>query len=570
MLTLPKGLKQKRNHEGHEEHEDRKERQIRTSAFLSGQEPRRYWQLGGVRRECRRRRHECEVNGLTRSVTPNDLEQTRDHNEVNETGTIGTNWADPVHDAAGNMTSMPKPSDLGNSISAKYDAWNRLVEVSDGGVLVAKFRYDGEGHRILKMFDSQSPGAPDGLDTYEHLFLKGQQVIETRKGSGSTAAQAEALQPKYQHIWSPRYIDSLILRDANTDGDGLCDDSRVYYLADANFNVTALIDTSGNVLERYLYSPYGEVTVLDSDFSADADGISDYANVALYTGRTLDVATGLMYYRARYYHSELGRFVGRDSASYLDGASLYRYVSNMPLIMLDPSGDLCMQFQLPEYKGNGLASWPSTFELGENEKNGFIIQKVTTKFEIRPCEGEGFLGSAPCGEWVTMDEEGHGELVYWEIWTVIDGEGRTAFSSGNSPFPATVSTALTDRFAPSASTAQMAGAGTRGVYRQKGEAVFIRGNPLNQSEVPRANWKIDPSGPAHSLWYSCTAPEGWKAASRTGAGSTVLERWWAFAWNLCCKPPIEPLHGSMQPVPSDDNPLETRANWGASGRCEAS
>ncbi|MGM0489808.1 MAG: hypothetical protein ACQESR_24005 [Planctomycetota bacterium] len=82
-----------------------------------------------------------------------ELEQTRSHNEVNETGTIGattgTNWADPSHDAAGNMTTLPKPSDLGSSISGEYDAWNRLVEVTDGGVLVAKFRYDGEGRRIL-------------------------------------------------------------------------------------------------------------------------------------------------------------------------------------------------------------------------------------------------------------------------------------------------------------------------------------------------------------------------------------------------------------------------------------
>jgi RHS repeat-associated protein len=190
------------------------------------------------------------------------------------------------------------------------------VEVSDGGVLVAKFRYDGEGRRILKMFDTDSPGSPDGLDTYEHIFLSGQQVIETREGSGATPAQAETLQPKYQNIWSPRYIDSLILRDENTDGDGLCDDSRVYYLADANFNVTALVDTNGDVVERYLYSPYGEVTILDPDFSADADNVSDYANTTLYTGRTLDTPTGLMYYRARYYHAQLGRFVGRDPIGY--------------------------------------------------------------------------------------------------------------------------------------------------------------------------------------------------------------------------------------------------------------
>ncbi|MFW6169696.1 MAG: hypothetical protein ACODAD_04335, partial [Planctomycetota bacterium] len=69
----------------------------------------------------------------------------------------------------------------------------------------------------------------------------------------------------------------------------------MYYLADANFNVTALMNTSGTVVERYLYTPYGEVTVLDGDFSSDADGKSDYNNTTLYTGRTFDPAIGLYY-----------------------------------------------------------------------------------------------------------------------------------------------------------------------------------------------------------------------------------------------------------------------------------
>ena len=64
-------------------------------------------------------------------------------------------------------------------------------------------------------------------------------------------------------------------------------------------------DTSGTVVERYLYTPYGEVTVLDSDFSSDADGQSDYSNTTLYTGRTFDPAIGLYYYRHRVYHPRL-------------------------------------------------------------------------------------------------------------------------------------------------------------------------------------------------------------------------------------------------------------------------
>jgi len=219
------------------------------------------------------------------------------------------------------------------------------VEIKDGIHVVAEFEYDGTGRRILKAFDSDSPGSPDGIDTYQHIFLDGQQVIETRETASSTA-QPETVQPKHQNIWSPRYIDSLILRDADADnnsetgdlggtGSGL--EQRVFYLADANYNVTALVDTNGDVLERYLYTPYGVVTILDADFTDDADGVSDYANTTLYTGREYNPETGIYYYRARYYHAELGKLIGRDLIVYAD-VNLYRYVSSNPVGNVDPSG----------------------------------------------------------------------------------------------------------------------------------------------------------------------------------------------------------------------------------------
>ena len=83
----------------------------------------------------------------------------------------------------------------------------------------------------------------------------------------SNGHRIEPLLSKYQYVWSPRYIDAAVLRDENDDEDNLCDDETLYYLTDANFNVTALVDTSGNVVERYAYDPYGEVIVLDADWS---------------------------------------------------------------------------------------------------------------------------------------------------------------------------------------------------------------------------------------------------------------------------------------------------------------
>ena len=39
---------------------------------------------------------------------------------------------------------------------------------------------------------------------------------------------------------------------------------RLYAQQDANYDTTALVNTSGTVVERYTYSPYGVVTVLDA------------------------------------------------------------------------------------------------------------------------------------------------------------------------------------------------------------------------------------------------------------------------------------------------------------------
>jgi len=65
---------------------------------------------------------------LTKTTGTTDLDQTRSHNKANEIDTdnnhantpgnaiSGTpNWSDPAYDAAGNMTTLPKPSPCYNA-----------------------------------------------------------------------------------------------------------------------------------------------------------------------------------------------------------------------------------------------------------------------------------------------------------------------------------------------------------------------------------------------------------------------------------------------------------------------
>ena len=83
--------------------------------------------------------------------------------------------------------------------------------------------------------------------------------------------------------------------------------------------------------------PYGEVTVLDADFSVDPNG-TDIANELLYTGRRRDPETHLQLNRNRFYHAPLGRWVNRDPIVYRGGMNRYDYVGTRPTFYTDPTG----------------------------------------------------------------------------------------------------------------------------------------------------------------------------------------------------------------------------------------
>jgi hypothetical protein len=89
----------------------------------------------------------------------------------------------------------------------------------------------------------------------------------------ATFAAAASTTAKYQYVWDQRYIDSPVLRDEDLDSDGDCTDDegtgseRLCYANDANFNVTALIDTDGAVTERTIYDAYGQPTLYNATWS---------------------------------------------------------------------------------------------------------------------------------------------------------------------------------------------------------------------------------------------------------------------------------------------------------------
>ena len=246
------------------------------------------------------------------------ISQTRNHNDVNEIDDIDLSSDHVAHDDAGNMTRVPKPADWNAHYDLVYDAWNRLVKVNNAGSSI-DYEYDGLHRRIVKKV---------GADTYDYYYNVGYQVLEVRK-NGST-------NPLEQYAWHPYYIDALAMRyyDADTDGSG----DEQYATHDANFNVTALIDVNGTAIERYHYMPYGDLAVLDANY-VPTNNPSSVDNPYAFTGRRLDSETGLHYFRNRYYHSQLGRFITRDPILYKGSAwNLYEYVRDSPVGYLDPLG----------------------------------------------------------------------------------------------------------------------------------------------------------------------------------------------------------------------------------------
>jgi RHS repeat-associated protein len=255
---------------------------------------------------------------LTKVSGSTTLNQNRSHNKANEiTGistAFGTSWPNPTHDAAGNMTKVPRPLSLDLSYDLKWDAWNRLVEVKNtGGSVVAAYGYDGAHRRVTKLTGS----------TTRHFYYSDQwQVLEERLNTATTADR--------RFVWGTRHIDDLILRDRGSE--------RLYVLHDA-MSVTAVINTSGAVQERYGYDGFGSVRYMTSAFGSRSS--SDYEWETLFGAYRYDQESGLYQVRYRYLHSGLGRWVSRDPIGYIGGLNLFAYTTNRSLTLNDGLGLIC-------------------------------------------------------------------------------------------------------------------------------------------------------------------------------------------------------------------------------------
>ena len=107
-------------------------------------------------------------------------------------------------------------------------------------------------------------------------------------------------------------------------------------MQDANWNTTALVNTTGTVQERYTYTPFGQVTFRDSSGSTLSGSAKDW--IFLHQGGER-IAAGDYEFRNRVYSPSLGRWLSNDPLGFDAGdQNWYRAIGNNPGNGLDPSG----------------------------------------------------------------------------------------------------------------------------------------------------------------------------------------------------------------------------------------
>jgi len=165
----------------------------------------------------------------------------------------------------------------------------------------ASFVYDGMGRREAKTING----------SLTEFLYDGLNPVQETAGASILA-----------NILPGLGIDEFLTRTDVVSG------STSYFLTDTLRSPVAITDNGGVVQTEYTYESFGRTT---------ATGASN-RNTYQYTGREND-GTALFYYRNRYYHPELSRFISEDPIEFEGGdINLFAYVGNDPVNHFDPLG----------------------------------------------------------------------------------------------------------------------------------------------------------------------------------------------------------------------------------------
>ncbi|MBQ4481414.1 MAG: RHS repeat-associated core domain-containing protein [Victivallales bacterium] len=187
----------------------------------------------------------------------------------------------PAYDADGNLLTC-------DGWTYTWNAQDRLVSATRETTRL-EFNYDYLGRRFEKKVYENNVLTKHSLFIYDGF----KQIAEY------DALAANALANTY--LWQPVGLDVPLLRNGGE-----------FYVSDANKNIVALLDTTGQVTDTYVYDPFGNCTHSGSS-----------TNSFQFSSEYYDAETGLVYYNYRYYCLDLGRWIKRDAIGESGGENLY-------------------------------------------------------------------------------------------------------------------------------------------------------------------------------------------------------------------------------------------------------
>jgi RHS repeat-associated protein len=211
------------------------------------------------------------------------------------------------YDNNGNLKEKTSDS---NKIKYTYDALDRLIEVQNDSEITS-YTYDSFHRRLSKKQNGR---------TIHYLYHDQNEIGAVLDG--------KITQFRVLGLSQGAEIGGAVAFELS--------DKNYAPIHDPQGNIVALIDSSGQLIESYRYTAFGETKAF-SNASVD--------NPWRFSSKRFDPETGFTYFGRRYYDSETGRWITPDPAGYADGPNLYAYVHNKPLIYIDPDGRFA--FALP-------------------------------------------------------------------------------------------------------------------------------------------------------------------------------------------------------------------------------
>jgi RHS repeat-associated protein len=242
------------------------------------------------------------------------------------------------YDAEGNMLHGPLN---GKMADYEYDCRNRLIRVTEEDGSVTAYEYDAENTRTAVIKDGKKTVyVTDKNTTYSQTLTE---TVYTQNLTGSyTKKEAEK---------TYTYGIGLISECQNGE-------ETLFYHYNNLGSTTEVTNKKGSVEYRFAYGSYGELTgiydgtgeslityvVGETKAEALCDAVSETGISFLYNGQygVMTDTNGLYYMRARYYNTDIKRFINRDvvNGSIADSQSLnkYSYVQGNPVTLTDPFG----------------------------------------------------------------------------------------------------------------------------------------------------------------------------------------------------------------------------------------